>query len=115
MLAEVGVVWKVDSPGEDGGIDDVDVLSAVDLSVSIDDGSAAIQAAVSSDLGGTDPVVGTTGSSGKRQALDIGLDGDVGGGDLEDDLGELGEGSLHVLDGLDDSVKILLGLEIGGL
>ena len=48
-----------DHSGEDGGVDDEEVVGSVDLGVEIYDGGAAVAAVVAADLGGSDPVVCT--------------------------------------------------------
>lgn len=47
-----------DHSGEDGGVNDEEVVRSVDLGVEIDHGGSAVTAIVSSNLGRTNPVVG---------------------------------------------------------
>ena len=56
------MILMVSLPREERRVDDVDVLRSVNLSVQIHNGCSASKAAVGSDLGGSDPVVGATGS-----------------------------------------------------
>jgi len=44
--------------GEDGGIDDEEVVGAVDLGVKVNDSGAAVAAVIRADLVGAHPVVG---------------------------------------------------------
>ena len=46
--------------GEDGGVNDVQVVSAVDLEVQVNDGGTAGAAIVGAHLVGTEPMVGAT-------------------------------------------------------
>lgn len=55
---EVGAGVGGNHAGEDGGVDDEQVVSAVDLGVQVDDGGAARATVVLAELVGTDPVVG---------------------------------------------------------
>lgn len=42
--------------GEDGGVDDEDVVGAVDAGVEVDDGGAAEETGVGAEFGGAEPV-----------------------------------------------------------
>ena len=53
-----------DHSGEDGGVNDEEVVRPVDLGVEIDDGGAAVTAIIGSNLGSSNPVVGATVSGG---------------------------------------------------
>ena len=104
-----------DVAGEDGGIDDEEIVGAIDLGVSVDDGGAASESAVRSHLRGSDPMVRATGCGSKRQRLDVVASSDVGSGDFPDNLGDLGDRLLEVLDAGDDGLEIGFGLEVRGL
>lgn len=51
-------------PGEEGSVNDVDVVGAVYLSVGVDDRGTASETAVGAHLCSADPVVGAAGSRG---------------------------------------------------
>jgi hypothetical protein len=55
-----------DHAGEDGGVDNEEVVSAVDSGVEIDDSGAAVTSIISTDLGRADPVVGATVTGGNN-------------------------------------------------
>lgn len=76
-----------DLPREDGSINNVDVVGAVDLQVGVDDSASALETAVSADLCGTDPVVGTASRRSLGKAGDVVFNRDASFGDLPGDGG----------------------------
>ena len=95
---------------EDGRVDDKQIVSAINLSIRVNNCCSTSQATVCSHLGGTDPVVGTTSSRSERKRLDIIPSSDVGSRNFPDDLRDLGNDLLKVLNASDDGLKIRLVL-----
>ena len=90
----------------------MNVVGAVHLGVNINHRGSSSETAVSSNLGGTDPMVGTTSCGGLGEAGNVGFNGLVGGGHLPGDLRNLGDGLLDVLETLDNGIGIGLALEV---
>jgi hypothetical protein len=57
-------------PRENGSINDVNVVSAIDLCVGVNDGGTASKTAISAHLGRSDPVVGAAGTGSLGQLID---------------------------------------------
>ena len=60
----------IDLPREDGSVNDVNVVGAVDLCVGVNDRGTTSKTAVSADLGSADPVVCSAGSWSLRELHD---------------------------------------------
>src|SRR4051812_26835873 len=100
------------SPREDGSINDVNVLRAINLGVQVDDGSSTSEAAIGSDLGCANPVVGTTCAWSLWQTGNILLDSLVGSRNLELNDWVLFDGRHHALDASDNGCSIGIILEV---
>jgi hypothetical protein len=102
-------------PREDGSINNMNVVSTVDLSVQIDNGSSASESTIGSDLGCTNPVVGAAGRGCLWQTGNILFNGLVGGRDLELDSRVLLDSCHHALDASNDGTSVGIVLEVRGL
>ena len=93
----------------------MDVVGAVDLQVGVDNGSSALETAVSADLGSTDPVVGAASRRGLGKAGDVVFDRNTRRGDLPGDCRHLGDSLGHALETGNDGVGVGLVGKVGSL
>lgn len=101
--------------GEDRGVNDVEVIRAVDAGIDINDRVATSAAVASTKLACTNPMVGASRGPVDGILVDVLTCGDAGGGMQPFEVRNVRERTLDILDAADDGLNVVLVLQVGNI